>query len=276
MAMRNKKPITAGLRDAILDDFSDITRSKPEKSLCVGLRKSSGRNNAGRITVRHRGGGHKRLYRKIDFKRQRSGVAVVQSIEYDPNRTARIALIRYEDGQKSYIIAPHNLTVNSTVSVGDESPLKAGHVRQLKFMPTGTLIYNVELTPGKGGQIVRSAGTTARVIAHEGKYTLLELPSGERRNILSECAATVGTISNQDHKNRNLGKAGRKRHMGIRPTVRGSAMAPNAHPHGGGEGRAPIGLKHPKTPTGKPALGVRTRRNRASDRLILRRRYERN
>jgi len=274
--MKPKKPITAGMRDAVLDTYDDITASKPEKSLTVGLRKRSGRNNAGRITVRHRGGGHKRLYRKIDFLRQNERVAVVQSIEYDPNRTARIALVRYEDGRKSYIIAPHKLRVGDKIGGGEDKPLKTGYTRALKSMPTGTLVHNVEMTPGKGGQLVRSAGAAARVMAHEGKYTLLEFPSGERRSILGACLATVGVVSNIDQKNRKLGKAGRKRNLGIRPTVRGSAMAPNAHPHGGGEGRAPIGLKHPKTPTGKPALGVRTRRNKTSNRLILKRRYQRN
>lgn len=262
------------MRDAVLDDFSSLTASKPEKSLTVGLRKKAGRNNMGRVTVRHRGGGHKRLYRIIDFARSAKEPATVLTIEYDPNRSAYIALVRYKSGKKAYIIAPNNVRPGDILLSGENSPVKPGNVRPLKRMPTGTLVHSIEITPGGGGKLVRSAGCSARVMAHEGKYTLLAFPSGERRNILSACLATVGTVTNSEHRGKNLGKAGRRRNLGWRPTVRGSAMAPNAHPHGGGEGRAKIGLKHPKTPTGKAALGVRTRGKKASDRLIISRRYD--
>lgn len=275
MGVKRYKPTSPSRRNTVLDDFQGITRSKPEKSLTKGLPKKAGRNNTGRVTVRHRGGGHKRLYRLIDFTRRHRGTATVMSIEYDPNRSARIALVRYEDGAKSYIIAPQKLRVGMVVRSGDEAAPKPGNAKPLGSLPPGTLIHNLEVLPGEGGKLVRSAGAAARVMAHEGRNTLVEFPSGERRNLLSECYATVGAASNPDHKNLKIGKAGRVRHKGRRPTVRGSAMAPNAHPHGGGEGRSQIGLKRPKTPTGKPALGVRTRRNKRSDKAIIKRRYDR-
>ena len=276
MSPKRFKPTSPGRRNTLLDDFSDITRSKPEKSLVRGLPKRGGRNNTGRITVRHRGGGHARRYRLIDFDRRRTGEAEVMSIEYDPNRSARISLVRYEDGVKRYVITPQNLAVGSRIANGNKAALTAGNSRSLGSMPPGTLIHNIEVNPGKGGKLVRAAGASARIMAHESNHTLIEFPSGERRNILSECFATVGVVSNPENKNFKQGKAGRMRHRGRRPTVRGSAMSPNSHPHGGGEGRAKIGLKGPKTPTGKPALGVRTRRNRRSDKYIIKRRYARN
>lgn len=275
MGLKEYKPTTPGRRDTIADDFSDITKSKPEKSLLAPVKKSGGRNHHGRVTVRHRGGGHKRRYRIVDFKRDKSGDATVQSIEYDPNRTARIALVRYEDGTKRYIVAPEGLTVGSVIRSDDSGPITTGNARKLGSLPTGTTVHNLETSPGKGGQLVKSAGVSAQVMAHEGDYTLVRLPSGEMRRLLSECMATVGQVSNPDHKNIKLGKAGRNRHRGRRPTVRGSAMYPAAHPHGGGEGRAPIGMPGPKTPWGKPALGYRTRKNKRTNKFILRRRYQR-
>lgn len=275
MGLKEYKPTSPGRRDTVADDFSDITKAKPEKSLLAPLTKKGGRNNRGRVTVRHRGGGHKRRYRIIDFKRDKRGEASVLSIEYDPNRTARIALVRYEDGSKRYIVAPDGLQVGSNVSSGNSVSINVGNTMQLNNLPTGTLVHNIEFSPGRGGQLVKSAGAVAQIMAHEDNYTLLRLPSGEMRQVLSRCTATIGQVSNLDHKNIKLGKAGRNRHRGRRPSVRGSAMSPNAHPHGGGEGRSPIGMPGPKTPWGRPALGSRTRTNRKTDKFILRRRYDR-
>ena len=274
MGLKEYKPTSPGRRDTIADDFADITKSKPEKSLLAPMKKSGGRNHHGRVTTRHRGGGHKRRYRIVDFKRDKSGEATVMSIEYDPNRTARIALVRYEDGTKRYIVAPDGLEVGKKIVSSEAAPVQTGNSMKLGNLPTGSLVHNLETQPGKGGQLVKSAGVSAQVMAHEGSYTLVRLPSGEMRRLLSDCLATVGQVSNQDHKNTKLGKAGRKRHLGIRPTVRGSAMHPDSHPHGGGEGRAPIGMPGPKTPWGKPALGYRTRKNKRTDKFILRRRYQ--
>ena len=275
MGLKEYKPTSPGRRDTVADDYKDITRSKPEKSLLGIIKKTGGRKNRGRITVRHRGGGHKRRYRIVDFKRDKSGTATVMSIEYDPNRTARIALVLFEDGIKRYIVAPNGVTVGDTVASGEDVPVTTGNSRPLGTLPTGTLVHNVEVTPGKGGQMVKSAGAVAQVMAHESGYTLIRLPSGEMRRLLSNCSATVGQVSNLDHKNEKLGKAGRNRHRGRRPSVRGSAMNPDAHPHGGGEGRAGIGMPGPKTPWGQPALGKRTRRNKKTNKFILRRRYDR-
>ena len=275
MGLKEYKPTSPGRRDTVADDYKDITRSKPEKSLLGIIKKTGGRNNRGRITVRHRGGGHKRRYRIVDFKRDKAGTATVMSIEYDPNRTARIALVLFEDGIKRYIVAPNGVTVGDTVASGEDVPVTTGNSRPLGTLPTGTLVHNVEVTPGKGGQMVKSAGAVAQVMAHESGYTLIRLPSGEMRRLLSNCSATVGQVSNLDHKNEKLGKAGRNRHRGRRPSVRGSAMNPDAHPHGGGEGRAGIGMPGPKTPWGQPALGKRTRRNKKTNKFILRRRYDR-
>ena len=275
MGLKEYKPTSPGRRDTVVDDYKDLTKSKPEKSLLAPLSKKGGRNNRGRVTVRHRGGGHKRRYRIVDFKRDKTGTATVMSIEYDPNRTARIALVLFEDGIKRYIVAPNGVTVGDIVESGDDVPVTTGNSRSLGTLPTGTLVHNIEVTPGKGGQMVKSAGAVAQVMAHESGYTLVRLPSGEMRRLLSACSATVGQVSNLDHKNEKLGKAGRNRHRGRRPTVRGSVMSPAAHPHGGGEGRSGIGMPGPKTPWGKPALGVRTRRNKSTNKFILRRRYDR-
>ena len=275
MGLKEYKPTSPGRRDTVADDYKDLTRSKPEKSLLAPVKKTGGRNNRGRVTVRHRGGGHKRRYRIIDFKRDKSGIATVKSIEYDPNRTARIALVLFEDGTKRYIVAPDTVAVGDTVQSGGSVPVITGNSRPLGTLPTGTLVHNIESTPGIGGQIAKSAGAVAQVMAHESGYTLVRLPSGEMRRLLSECSATVGQVSNLDHKNQKLGKAGRNRHRGRRPTVRGSVMSPAAHPHGGGEGRSGIGMPGPKTPWGKPALGKRTRRNKSTNKFILRRRYDR-
>ena len=275
MGLKEYKPTSPGRRDTVANDFKDITRSKPEKSLLGIIKKTGGRNNRGRITVRHRGGGHKRRYRIVDFKRDKTGTATVMSIEYDPNRTARIALVLFEDGIKRYIVAPNGVAVGDTVASGEDVPVTTGNSRPLGTLPTGTLVHNVEVTPGKGGQMVKSAGAVAQVMAHESGYTLIRLPSGEMRRLLSNCLATVGQVSNLDHKNEKLGKAGRHRHRGRRPGVRGSAMNPDAHPHGGGEGRSGIGMPGPKTPWGQPALGKRTRRNKKTNKFILRRRYDR-
>jgi large subunit ribosomal protein L2 len=274
MGLKEFKPTSPGRRDTIADDFADITKGKPEKSLLAPMKKSGGRNHHGRVTTRHRGGGHKRRYRIVDFKRDKVGEATVMSIEYDPNRTARIALVRYEDGTKRYIVAPDGLGVGVKIVSDNAAPVSTGNTLRLGNLPTGSLVHNLETLPGKGGQLVKSAGVSAQVMAHEGSYTLVRLPSGEMRRLLSECMATVGQVSNQDHKNIKLGKAGRSRHKGIRPTVRGSAMHPDSHPHGGGEGRAPIGMPGPKTPWGKPALGHRTRNNKRTNKFILRRRYQ--
>ncbi len=273
MGIRKYNPTSPGRRNTITDDFSDLTRVKPYKPLTRGLRKKAGRNNTGKITVRHRGGGHKRLYREIDFIRDLKGTATVLSIEYDPNRTSRIALVKYDDGRKRYNLASANINVGDKVQSGFDAPIRNGNSRALNLMPLGTIIHNIELVPGKGGRLVRAAGTAARIMAQEDNYTLLRLPSGETRYVHGACTGTVGTVSNSDHKNIKLGKAGRNRHRGRRPTVRGKAMSPNSHPHGGGEGRSPIGLKHPKTPWGKPALGYRTRKNKSTGKYILRRRY---
>ena len=274
MGIKKQKPITGGMRDSSVDDFSDITTGSPFKPLLAPLTKKGGRNNRGRITVRHRGGGHKRRYRMLDFSRSKYGEAKVETIEYDPNRSSRISLIRFEDGTRKYIISPHNIKLGDTVQTGKDVPNDLGNTKSLAALQTGTLVHNIELSPGKGGVMVKSAGTSAQVMAHEGGYTLIRLPSGEMRRILSTCNATIGQVSNPENKNRKLGRAGTSRRLGKRPTVRGSAMSPDAHPHGGGEGRAGIGMSHPKTPWGKPALGKRTRRNKRTDKMILRKRYE--
>jgi large subunit ribosomal protein L2 len=253
--------------------FEEITKTEPEKSLLAPLRKKAGRNVRGKITVRHRGGGHKRRYRLVDFKRDKFGIpARVTSIEYDPNRSARIALLTYADGEKRYIIAPLGLMVGSALMSGSEAEIRVGNSLPLANIPVGTVVHNIELQQGRGGQLVRSAGTSAQLMAKEGKYAHVRLPSGEVRLIHRQCMATIGQVGNTDHGNINLGKAGRKRHRGWRPTVRGSAMSPRDHPHGGGEGKAPIGMPSPKSPWGKPTLGYKTRRNKATDKWIVRRR----
>ena len=274
MGIKKQKPITGGMRDSSVDDFSDITTGSPFKPLLAPLTKKGGRNNRGRITVRHRGGGHKRRYRMLDFSRSKYGEATVETIEYDPNRSSRISLIRFEDGTRKYIISPHDIKLGDIVQTGKDVPNNLGNTKSLASLQTGTLIHNIELSPGNGGVMVKSAGTAAQVMAHEGGYTLIRLPSGEMRRILSTCNATIGQVSNPENKNRKLGRAGTSRRLGKRPSVRGSAMSPDAHPHGGGEGRAGIGMSHPKTPWGKPALGTRTRRNKKTDKMILRKRYE--
>jgi large subunit ribosomal protein L2 len=260
-----------------VSDFSEITAREPEKSLVVGLRKSGGRNMRGKVTTRHRGGGAKRAYRIIDFKRDKFGVpARVATIEYDPNRSARIALLHYADGEKRYILAPVGLQVGDEVMSGPDAEVRPGNALPLANIPIGTTVHNVELYPGRGGQMVRSAGAGAQLLAKEGNYATLRLPSGEMRMVLQACMATVGQVGNVDHSNIKLGKAGRKRWLGIRPTVRGSAMSPRDHPHGGGEGRSPIGKDAPRTPWGKKALGVKTRRNKRTNALIVRRREKKN
>lgn len=274
MAVKKFKPVTPSLREMTVATFEEITTDRPEKSLLVSLKKKAGRNAQGKITVRHRGGGAKRKYRIIDFKRDKDGVpAKVSTIEYDPNRTAYIALITYLDGEKRYIIAPAGLKVGDVLVSGPDADIKAGNALPLLNIPVGTVIHNIELQAGKGGQIVRSAGTSAQLMAKEGKYAILRLPSGEMRYVRIECRATIGTVSNLTNDIINIGKAGRKRHMGWRPTVRGSVMNPNDHPHGGGEGKSPIGRPGPVTPWGKPALGYKTRKNKKySDRMIIKRR----
>ncbi|MEE8363317.1 MAG: 50S ribosomal protein L2 [Dehalococcoidia bacterium] len=275
MPLKTYKPTSPGRRNTILSDFKEITKKTPERSLLAPLRKKAGRNNTGRITVRHRGGGHKRRYRIIDFARTRRGVpARVLAIEYDPNRSARIALVQYGEGRKAYILAPDGVGVGAVIQAGDGVAVTPGNATNLGSLPTGTYVHSIEMIPGKGGVLVRSAGTVAQVMAHEEKYTQVRLPSGEVRRLLSSCIATVGQVGNPDHKNQKLGKAGRRAHRGFRPTVRGAAMNPRDHPHGGGEGRNSIGMPGPKTPWGKPALGPRTRGKKASDRLIVRRRYQ--
>ena len=273
MGIRTYNPYTPSRRHMTGSDFSEITKSTPEKSLTVSKNSKAGRNAQGKITVRHRGGGAKRKYRIIDFKRYKDGIpATVKSIEYDPNRTANIALICYADGQKAYIIAPNGLQVGAVLMNGPEAEIKLGNCLPLAQIPVGTMVHNVELHPGKGGQLVRSAGNAAQLMAKEGKYATLRLPSGEMRLVPIQARATVGQVGNIDHELINIGKAGRKRHMGIRPTVRGSVMNPNDHPHGGG-GRAPIGRSGPMTPWGKPALGYKTRKkNKHSNKMIVRRR----
>lgn len=275
MGTKKLKPTTAGRRDAVVDDFSDLTTNVPYKSLLAPLTKKGGRNNKGRITVRHRGGGHKRRYRMLDFLRSKVGKAVIESVEYDPNRSARISLVRYEDGTRKYILTPNNAKLGDVVENGDKADNSVGNTKKLGSLQTGSVVHNIELSPGKGGVMVKSAGTSAQVMAHESGYTLLRLPSGEMRRVLSNCTATIGQVSNPENKNKKLGRAGTSRRLGRRPSVRGSAMSPNAHPHGGGEGRAGVGMKHPKTPWGKPALGKRTRRNKKTDKMVLRRRYDR-
>ena len=276
MPLKTRRPNTPGQRGLVLQTTEDITRSKPKKSLLRRLKKTGGRNSTGKLTVRHRGGGHKRRYREIDFKRDNYGVlGVVDSIEYDPNRSSRIALIKFKDGDWRYILAPNGIKVGDNVSSGEESEIRTGNALPLAKIPSGTLVHNVELKVGKGGQIVRSAGGSAQVLAKDGKYTLLRLPSGEMRNVLSACMASIGQLSAIDTKNVKLGKAGRSRYLGKRPSVRGVAMAPNAHPHGGGEGKSPIGMPSPKTPWGKPALGLRTRKKRnPSNKFIVRSRHK--
>ena len=274
MAIKKYKPTSNGRRNMTSSDFAEITTSKPEKSLLAPLKNNAGRNNNGRITVRHQGGGHKRQYRLIDFKRNKDNVvAKVATIEYDPNRTANIALLHYEDGVKTYILAPKGLEVGMTVVSGPEADIKVGNALPLENIPVGTVIHNIELKPGKGGQLIRSAGTSAQVLGKEGKYVLIRLNSGEVRMILATCRATIGAVGNEQHELINIGKAGRSRWLRKRPTVRGSVMNPNDHPHGGGEGRAPIGRKAPVSPWGQPALGFKTRNKKAkSNKLIVRRR----
>jgi len=273
MGIKVYKPTSPGRRGMSGYTFEEITRSEPEKSLLRPMKKKSGRNNLGRVTVRHRGGGHKRRYRLIDFKRDKHGIpARVASIEYDPNRSARIALLVYADGEKRYILAPLGIQVGDTIMSGPDAEIRPGNALPLMNMPLGTLVHNIELQPGKGGQLVRSAGAYAQLMAKEGRYATLRLPSGEVRKVLLKCMATVGQVGNTEHQNIKIGKAGRKRWMGRRPEVRGSAMDPASHPHGGGEGRSPIGLPGPKTPWGKPALGYRTRRNKRTNQYIVRRR----
>ncbi len=274
MAIKNYKAITNGLRGKSTLDNADITKKTPEKSLLVTKNKVTGRNNKGQITVRHRGGGVKRKYRLIDFKRNKDDItARVVGIEYDPNRSANIALISYKDGEKSYILAPKGLKKGDIVVSGENADIKVGNALPIMNIPVGTTIHNIELRPGKGGQLARSAGNSAQILGREGKYVMIRLASGETRKILGTCRATIGVVGNEDYELVNIGKAGRKRHMGIRPTVRGSVMNPNDHPHGGGEGRAPIGRSGPMTPWGKPALGLKTRKNKkASDKFIVTRR----
>ncbi|MDD6920129.1 MAG: 50S ribosomal protein L2 [Eubacteriales bacterium] len=274
MGIKKYNPTTPGLRGMTTSTFEEITRSTPEKSLTVTLKKHSGRNVRGKITVRHRGGGYRPKYRIIDFKRNKDGIiGNVREIEYDPNRTANIALIVYADGEKRYIIAPEGLKVGMTIVSGADADIKVGNALPLANIPVGTVIHNIELKPGKGAQMVRAAGNGAQLMAKEGNYATLRLPSGETRKVRIECRATIGEVGNSEHANINIGKAGRKRHMGIRPTVRGSVMNPNDHPHGGGEGRTGIGRVSPVTPWGKPALGYKTRKNKkASDKLIVKRR----
>ncbi|MBT3390656.1 MAG: 50S ribosomal protein L2 [Chloroflexi bacterium] len=273
MAVKKYKPVTPGMRDRTGYTFEEITKSKPERSLVVPRRSRGGRNAYGRVTVRHRGGGHRRKIRLVDFKRNKRGIpARVAAIEYDPNRTARLALLNYVDGEKRYIIAPIGLQVDDMVVAGADVDVRPGNSMPISHIPTGTMIHNVELQPGRGGQLVRSAGTAAQLLAKEGSYAHVRLPSGEIRLIHRDCYATIGQVGNLDHGNIKLGKAGRKRHMGIRPTVRGSAMSPRDHPHGGGEGRSPIGMPSPKSPWGQKTLGKRTRSNKRTDQYIVRRR----
>lgn len=272
MAVKNYKPTSPGRRFVTVPDFSEITKVEPEKSLLVPVKRTGGRNAQGRLTVRHRGGGHKRMFRIIDFKRNKDGIpARVASIEYDPNRSARIALLNYADGEKRYILAPVGLEVGLTVVSGPDADIKVGNCLPLRNIPVGTMVHNIELNPGAGAQMVRSAGGSAQLMAKEGKHATLRLPSGEMRLVLQECRATIGQVGNIEHENIKIGKAGRSRNLGIRPTVRGKVMNPVDHPHGGGEGRNPIG-RNPATPWGKLAMGVKTRGRKKSDRLIVKRR----
>ena len=271
MAIKTYKPTSNGQRHKTSLDYSDITTNKPEKTLLVKQSKRAGRNNQGRITTRHQAGGHKQKYRIIDFKRQKDGVrGVVKTIEYDPNRSANISLIHYEDGVKTYILAPKGLKLGQEIMSGEDADIKVGNALPLANIPVGTTVHNIELKPGKGGQLVRSAGGSAQVLGKEGKYVLVRLSSGENRLILATCRATVGTVGNEQHELVNIGKAGRNRWLGKRPSVRGSAMNPNDHPHGGGEGKTGIGMPSPMSPWGKPTLGKKTRRKKSSDKLIVR------
>ena len=272
MAIKTYKPYTASRRNMTGSAFTEITKSEPEKSLVVRVKNTAGRNSYGKITVRHIGGGHKKLYRIIDFKRNKDGIpAKVTGIEYDPNRSANIPLLTYADGEKRYILAPEGLTDGDTVISGENVEIKVGNCLPLRNIPTGSNVHNIEMKPGKGGQMVRAAGNAAQLMAKEGKFATLRLPSGEMRMVPIDCRATIGTVGNGDHELVKIGKAGRKRHMGIRPTVRGSVMNPNDHPHGGGEGRAPIGRPSPMTPWGKPALGLKTRKKKKqSNKYIVR------
>ena len=274
MAIKKFKPTTPGRRGMTVTDYSGLSKDGPEKSLLEPLKKNSGRNNTGRITVRHKGGGNRQKYRVIDFKRDKTGIpATVATLEYDPNRSAHIALLQYEDGEKRYIIAPVDLKVGDTVVSGPDADIKPGNALPFTNLPIGTFIHNIELYPGKGAQLVRSAGNMAQLMAKEGSYALVRLPSGELRNVPVICYATIGQVGNTDFANVNLGKAGRKRHMGVRPAVRGSVMNPNDHPHGGGEGKSPVGRPGPVTPWGKPALGYKTRaKHSRSDKMIVKRR----
>ena len=273
MSIKVYKPTTNARRNMSVTDYSELSKVAPERSLLAPLKKHSGRNSYGRITVRHHGGGNRRKYRIIDFKRDKMGAATVLTLEYDPNRSAHIAHVQYEDGEKRYILAPVGLKVGDTVAAGADADIKPGNALPLTNIPTGTFVHNVELYPGRGGQLARAAGNAAQLMAKEGIYALLRLPSGELRNVPATCMATVGTVGNADHENVKIGKAGRTRHLGIRPTVRGSVMNPNDHPHGGGEGKSPIGRPGPVTPWGKPTLGYKTRKkNKASDKYIVKRR----
>ena len=273
MAIRNYKPTTRGRRKMSALVNEEITTSTPEKTLTVTMKKNGGRNNQGKITVRHQGGGVKRRYRIIDFKRNKLNVpGTVATIEYDPNRTANIALINYADGEKRYIIAPKGLEVGAVIESGENADIRVGNALPIMNIPVGTMIHNIELRPGKGGELARSAGTSAQILGREEDYVMIRLSSGEQRKVLGTCMATVGVVGNEDSSLVKIGKAGRSRHLGIRPTVRGSVMNPNDHPHGGGEGRAPVGRKAPMTPWGKPALGLKTRKKKQSDKFIVRRR----
>ena len=273
MSIKVYKPTINSRRNMSVTDYSELSKVAPERSLLAPLKKNAGRNSYGRITVRHKGGGNRRKYRIIDFKRDKESVATVLTIEYDPNRSSHIALVEYEDGEKRYILAPVGLKVGDKVEEGASADIKVGNALKLKDIPTGTVVHNVELYPGRGSQLARAAGNSAQLMAKENGFALLRLPSGELRNVSAECKATIGTVGNADHENVKLGKAGRTRHLGIRPTVRGSVMNPNDHPHGGGEGKAPIGRPGPCTPWGKPALGYKTRnKKKASNKMIVKRR----
>ncbi len=273
MSIKVYKPTTNSRRNTSVTDYSELSKVAPERSLLAPLNKHAGRNSYGRITVRHRGGGNRKKYRIIDFKRDKQGTATVLTLEYDPNRSSFIALVEYEDGEKRYILAPVGLNVGDKIESGAQADIKVGNALQLKDIPTGTVIHNVELYPGRGGQLARAAGNSAQLMAKENGLALLRLPSGELRNVSADCMATIGTVGNTDHENVKIGKAGRTRHLGIRPTVRGSVMNPNDHPHGGGEGKSPIGRPGPCTPWGKPALGYKTRsKKKASDKMIVKRR----
>jgi large subunit ribosomal protein L2 len=273
MAIKIYRPTSPGRRNASVSTFEEITKTEPERSLLAPLRKSGGRNNQGKLTMRHMGGGHKRRYRIIDFKRNKFGVSgVISSIEYDPNRSARIALVQYTDGEKRYILAPGGIKVGDTVMSGPGADIRTGNALPIRNIPLGTTVHNVELYPGRGGQLARSAGNAAQVLAKDGAMAQLRLPSGEVRYVNMDCLATIGAVSNADHANVSYGKAGRRRWLGIRPSVRGIAMDPGGHPHGGGEGRSPIGMPSPKTPWGKPAMGKKTRLNKRTNKFIVRRR----